>query len=362
METCFFMEETMKITKEISNQRIEWVDLVKGFATLCIIFGHIMEWTSSEIGIKLFLLPLVYSFSVPTFFFISGFLHSVKSIGFFQYMWKKVRAILLPYFTFAAIYILVAIFKKYILHSKDDINIIRNIKYFFIQEHYTVLWFLAVLFSVELIAFFICKIKSKSIIFSVSLLFVIVAFIYLKFVNKWLPWCTDEVIFATPIFLWGYLIKIFDKSDIFINIKFSPLYIVASIMLNVINLKINEDIFYVNMWKLHFGILPLFYLSALLAIFAMISIAKKIKTFSWLKYIGRNSLVYYGLHSILIAFFAHFIRKIFIDSSFIYLLICVSETILISVLMTIVNIIIIKTPLCVLIGKTYTKQAKRLSQ
>ena len=340
---------------ETLKPRLEWIDLAKGIAIICIIFGHAMEWADSTIGVKLLLLPAVYSFTVPLFFFLSGYVFFVKNITFVQHLKKKSKGILIPYAFFAFAYVCADAVKIYLLNTKDDISVLGGIKQFIIQEHYTHLWFLAVLFLVEVIAYWICKIEKKTVIAVIAVVFAAVALLHYRYIKTWLPWSIDEIPYAMPFFLLGYVVKEAKIDDKLFDFKLFPVYILISIASTFINSKINPEFTYINMWKLYFGTLLLFYISAVAAIFGIIAICKKVKHARMTKYIGKNSLVYYGLHLILITFFTHFVRYIPLSSDILYLAICLAETVAILLVLTPANIILTKTPLSIFIGKGYKK-------
>ena len=54
---------------------MKWVDNAKGIAMFSVILGHCLEYINSDMGCSLLLLPIVYSFSVPLFFMVSGYFH-----------------------------------------------------------------------------------------------------------------------------------------------------------------------------------------------------------------------------------------------------------------------------------------------
>lgn len=75
------------------KERIVWIDQLRGFAFLLVIIGHslskgpLKEW--------------IYSFHMPLFFIITGLtLNTDKllKIGFFEYIRKNTRELLIPYF------------------------------------------------------------------------------------------------------------------------------------------------------------------------------------------------------------------------------------------------------------------------
>lgn len=73
------------------RRRIEWIDTARGLAMCMIVFGHCVPGG--------FLKQLVYTFHVPVFFFLSGFLfHEDKNPHFGYFLKKEWKKILLPYY------------------------------------------------------------------------------------------------------------------------------------------------------------------------------------------------------------------------------------------------------------------------
>lgn len=108
----------MKILKieDLTNKqinRLDWIDVVKGLAMLCIIAGHM--------GIKI-VNNVVFTFHVPIFFLISGYFISQKTC-FKDYVIKRVKGLIIPYL-FTSLLLVVDIIPVDII--KRGINNIPN--------------------------------------------------------------------------------------------------------------------------------------------------------------------------------------------------------------------------------------------
>lgn len=337
-------------SRKNSKLKIEWIDLSRGFAIVLMILCHSMEWYSSALGTELWLLPLLYSFHIPLFFLISGLLFSSeKTFGVF--LIKMIKSFLLPYITFSCIIEFCNFIKIYLFGSIDTIDFAENIKSLIIQNHYNLLWFILTLMLVKIISFFICKIKNLKAIFIISLVIIVLAYLYKKFVNIQLFWCLDEVIYALPFFLFGYLLKASKAFEKLFNIKYSLLYLAAGVIANVVNHKLNPEIKYVNMFKCDFGNIFVYYISAVFMILFFISITKKIHHIKIVNYIGQHSLVYYGLHLVAFQFIFHFLQPVFDGSVIMYIVLNIVSTILVLLIMTVVSLIFSKKPFSYFIGK-----------
>ncbi len=75
------------------KKRIEWVDVSKVLVIWLMVLGHILE----KSGIDSVARNMIYSFHMPFFFFVSGFLYNAKSNNFRQFTIANVKSLLIPY-------------------------------------------------------------------------------------------------------------------------------------------------------------------------------------------------------------------------------------------------------------------------
>ena len=73
------------------EDRINWIDMAKGYGILGVIIGHI-----STPGITVW----IYTFHIPLFFFMSGFLFNTN-YSLVVFLNRKIKALLIPYFCLA---------------------------------------------------------------------------------------------------------------------------------------------------------------------------------------------------------------------------------------------------------------------
>lgn len=84
---------------EAPKKRQGWIDIVKFFGIVAIVWGH----TVSVGDVQQYL----YSFHVPLFFFVVGLFFASPKLSFFRFTAKKAKDLLVPYFLFAIISILI---------------------------------------------------------------------------------------------------------------------------------------------------------------------------------------------------------------------------------------------------------------
>lgn len=84
----------------MKDERIQWIDALKGFGILCVTFGHLAPWYPLETHI--------YSFHMCLFFFISGYLFR-REESLSSFIAKKFTNILIPFLAWDLLASLVAI-------------------------------------------------------------------------------------------------------------------------------------------------------------------------------------------------------------------------------------------------------------
>lgn len=166
------------------SERYTWIDCIKGIGIFLVVLGHIYK--DNYIGLW------IYSFHMPLFFMLSGYLMYAKSVdwkcGGASYLTRKSKTLLWPFILFRVL--LVGYW--YVVESK------------FRELDLGPIWFLLVLYLVEVITFPIVsqfrKLKGLLLfVFSFSLLF-LGAREYTSF--GWLlMWCNASVWFVIGMLL-----------------------------------------------------------------------------------------------------------------------------------------------------------------
>lgn len=134
--------------------------LLSVFGILLVVLGHSGFEEPSVMSTFAGLRRWIYSFHMPLFFFISGYLFAYTTPVFSQLdtgklLTKKVRRLLIPYFVLGSILFgIKALFSQY-SYADRDFSVISYCKMFFApQASYSTLgylWFLPALFLIFLI-------------------------------------------------------------------------------------------------------------------------------------------------------------------------------------------------------------------
>lgn len=83
------------------KQRLTYIDIARAIGILFVVLGHVNQFYRDSQGIENSqTLIFIYAFHMPLFFILSGILFSEKTfhdLSFFDFLIKKVKALLVPY-------------------------------------------------------------------------------------------------------------------------------------------------------------------------------------------------------------------------------------------------------------------------
>ncbi len=283
----------------MESKRIEWIDMAKGYGILCVFVGHMVQ--SSALGL------FVYSFHLPLFFFLSGFLFNPGD-NFFAFLKKKCRGILLPYFTLGLLVVFCDAYYPLLFSGRHFstrhliYEISKEFQAYIIQCRYATLWYLATLFGVNILMFFICKIKKDAVRIAVVIALFLAAMIYYHQGGGELPWNVDVICPALLFFATGYAAKkkdLIQSSPLFTKGFFAMLLLLlaVNISFNILTLAMSGD--GLEMYRCSYGIFPITLISAFAGIFFVILLSTK-TSFRCINYIGKNSLIFFMWHQAVI--------------------------------------------------------------
>jgi fucose 4-O-acetylase-like acetyltransferase len=275
----------------LKDLRIRYIDVARGLGIFLVIIGHL---NTDEL-----LHNLIYSFHMPFFFFLSGYLNN-RTSNFKILLSKKLRTLIVPYFFFGLLSILIMILLKIL--TKNPIEY-RHFEDFLRIFYYTgnplpmnkVIWFLAVLFWVEVFNYVLKEVNFILKISFTLILGYLVAYCF-NIIGIRIPFGLDILPMALCFFLFGlacrtYLLKYF------IKLKSLSVFIIASIMLLLVNYAFP---IHVDMLKLEYNNIFLLLLCFILGSISILSLSMLISRNKIIEFYGKNSLIVLGVHLILI--------------------------------------------------------------
>lgn len=278
----------------VLHKRVEWIDVCKGLGIILVVLGHT--------PIPMFLGDLIFSFHMPLFFFLSGYLfQSNKYKNFFSFFKRKVHTILVPYAFFATIVYLFWVFigRTHGDGSRIDIPVWKPLVGIFYSvgtDDWLVfnipLWFLTCIMVVEIAFFAISKQPENKIILITIVCSIIGCFLSL-FLPFRLPWSLDTAFTGLVFFSNGYLLRENIKKLLKLNKLSRFIIALLLITLNILFVHLNGRIdMNSNTYNNYFY----FYIAAFTGIFSVILISQLIKKNKILSYFGVYSLIVLALH------------------------------------------------------------------
>lgn len=288
------------------NQRIKWIDYLKGFLILTVMLGH-------TLGCPKGILVYIYSFHMPLFFLLSGYTMSVNKYTFKEFFKKKFKTLIIPGIIFTIPISIVEIcFLKFKTFSFK--SLIKGVAFGIRGEQLGIPWFLVCLFISEILLYIIIKgVKNYKHSFVLIIMLSIANYVYLNFMgiplyNKKLPYCIDVVGMAMLFIYIGYIMK----ENKFEIKRDRTLYMISFFVVSICTciLNYNKVGYRVDFYTYAFGSYILFMLSAISGSFALIMLFKKIRKAKILEYIGKNSLIYYIFHYTLFVAFTKILLEL----------------------------------------------------
>lgn len=190
------------------GKRLEYNDLAKAIGMLTIMWGHIRlgDWSNS----------FVYAWHIPLFFFLSGMVFDrARYDNFKSFIIKKVKSLLIPYVIFSVLTWIIWAAFVFVTHSEVDSYWMPLIETIIAQGsggflvHNVPLWFVTCLFVIEIMYYFIAKLKKTGIILLTTAL-AVVSHCSITYVDRWdvtlLPWNIEVACLGLPFYAAGHLI------------------------------------------------------------------------------------------------------------------------------------------------------------
>ena len=271
----------MLLAQKNTNKRIAWLDQLKGFGIILMVYGHnfpILE-------------EYIYSFHMPLFFIIAGIFHP-KNINV-STIKKRVRQILLPYFLWSFILFGFWLFigRKFGESANLDLSITKNfIGIFFAQGDINYMnwgipmWFLPTIFLTFLLFGLILKIKNKFLQYSVLVMSIVLGFLIANFSKMYLLWSLDVALVSLFFYSFGFYAKDFIKSN-----KKKDVF--SLLILGVIHLAVSLFLMQkIDMYRSTYGNEILFLLNSIVGFLFWGYLFKNFLLIKSLVYFGKNTI------------------------------------------------------------------------
>jgi len=287
----------------LSDSRIKWIDQLKGFAIILVVYGHNFPLLENYI----------YSFHMPLFFFLAGIFHP-KKINY-HHIKKRAKQILIPYFIWAVFLFLFWYFlgRKF-GESLDKVNDpIKNfIGIFYAQGDYEFMswgipmWFLPSIFVTFVLFGLITRIKK--ILFQILLLLfcILLGFLLPKIFNSYFFWSLDVALVSLFFYALGFYFKDF---YLFLKLKNKTFWFCLIFALHIFFsfIFINK----VDMYRAIYGNYIVFLLAAVVGIYFWMFIFKYLINSSFFSFYGKSTIVVLALHGRALTFIKSILYFVF---------------------------------------------------
>lgn len=286
-----------------TDARIDWIDHARAIGICLVVLGH-------TAGLPAYAMQLIYSFHMPLFFFISGYLLKPEYLqlspaGYLGRLW---RTLVVPYIGFWLIsFVYWLLSHNYVLNPEQyaGVEILDLFNGFLFgtgdPEHslYIInvdLWFFTCLFSTCILYYLLRKILPGSLYGGAIILLGTIGLFSSSLWGTRLPWNLDVAGVALVFYGFGQLIR---------NIKIPP-----KTLLGVGSLIILPAWVYlvllngmVDMNTLQFGNGGLFYLNAIAGIVIILAIARLLPASSLSRWLSSNTIVIFPTHQLMFSVF-----------------------------------------------------------
>lgn len=277
--------------------RFNWIDFAKFLGIFLVVLGH----TPLPVSI----INFIYSFHMPLFFFISGFLFDFNKFqSLLEFIKRRTQQLILPYLFLSLITYLFWLFigRKFGSDSNSSLSIFTPLIGIFYGTatnnylaHCVPLWFLPCLFVVEFI-FFICfrRGKGKLLILSIIIMF---GYLSLKLNLYVMPWSLNTAFISIVFYSIGNLFKDKILKAVSFKIIYRALAAVVSFIMLIFLGELNGRI---DMSSNVYNNYPLFLITAVIGIFFIITLAslcqKLVLRNSFIGFFAKNTVIILAFH------------------------------------------------------------------
>lgn len=285
----------------VNNKRISWIDWSKVIAIYMVLLGHFIDKCNST---NVFLGHWIYSFHMPFFFFISGYLFKVKENCFSDLLKRIFHSLIIPYI---GLNLLANIFliPTWILSGQGWND---QLFYFLTADcrgQSGPTWFLIALSWVWMMSWVIIKFK-KSVQYIILILSIIFAYSF-----PFHPWLrADVAITALPFFMTGYYLRRRDFPNA-TSTWGGWMCFVIFFALSIIGVPLNNG---VSIYSREFGPSPfLYYPLAFIGIGQLVAFSMLLNKlrFKVIEILSMGTIVIMGLHGIEGLYFTTFVKRLF---------------------------------------------------
>jgi fucose 4-O-acetylase-like acetyltransferase len=265
------------------DERLLWVDVLKGIGIVTVVGGHIGGILPPEFGLM----------RMPLFLFVAGFLFKVQADQK-EYLFKKFVHLLVPYICFLFLLYTPQAFMS-VYHGHESVlqalekGILGGP---LLEGRAGVFWFVTCLFATQQLLNYLLNACSEKKVMGIMAILLGLSYVNSELYPEfWLPWSLNGVLAAAPIFFLGYMFRKYP-----VNLKgfeflllLVVIYVCTRIPNNLYNIKANN-----------YGIPLVSFVSALIVLMCLITVARYLVRFristTFFGNISKGSMIIMYLH------------------------------------------------------------------
>ena len=159
--------EGKSVSKQVEKKRYAWVDFLRGFSIIAIVFCHTVKSSFKFVpGLQEWLTM----FMINIFFFLSGMLADEKEYSPYQIIKKRMHSLIIPYILYSIVIISFQVI-QYMIKELELTTLITGIYKTVVLSGIGTLWFIPVLLGANILyhCFFVSHNLKKRIIYFAGL-------------------------------------------------------------------------------------------------------------------------------------------------------------------------------------------------
>lgn len=310
----------------MAKARNDCIDVAKGLGIILVVIGHVMSPVMSGNSILEWLYSVIYTFHMPLFFFVSGYVAKklvTKPVAKTELIKQRLLRLMVPYCVWAVIYLPMKIILAEHVRFSDEY---KWYSFFLGNNPDGQLWFLYVLFVISIFMIFFVTSKNISaltILFMIgSILAPLIPF-SIGFTSITLTFSLHQVGF----FFLGTLTAVkVDYNKVTTNITAFIISAVVLVSYSVVLWIRKEEVWFLQAMVALCAIYVCLFISALIA---------KTKVKAPFIYLGKKSMEIYLLHGPLLVI-GRILLPVIIHNTYLYLLVLSLISIVISLVISFV--------------------------
>ena len=295
------MQRERNMNMNTNTNRIDYIDLAKGFCILLVIFHHVALYYQYRYS---FWIPL-RSFRMPLYYILSGIFFRQYS-GFIDFIKRKTNKLVIP-FTF--FYLLLSVPLTILIKHKTFLDALLNFVYDNQFKNGSV-WFLLSLFEVNIIFYLILTISNhlpnKGVILAALSILCGLTGLYFSYIQFNCYFFIDTSLTAIPFFYFGYLLGWGGQKAL--RQDFRWWQDISIVLLSVLFvLFFSRDLnFGLNYYSNYCSVYP----CGILGTIAVLIISRRIGRLPLVSYIGRYSIIALCTHQVVLRVNGHFLNYV----------------------------------------------------